>query len=275
MSSGDKSIPPLSARSQRFLDGVRDLDSPSEGDRARVRRQLAFKIAAGAVVGVGVGKAANAGGLWAALSSTTGKVVAVAAITATGGALTASYVVKERAAERAAQSVLAEPVVPAVQQVPTTIETAPSIAAPDLADGDNSAKPEPDRSPAGAGKVRALRANRPAVARVVKPSADEEAEPVAEVPSDSARVLAEETVALSQARHALQSGKADVALAKLDEYARRFPSAMLAEEAAATRVLSLARLDRKDDACKEAREFQRRWPRSPQIGRIRAVCPGL
>jgi hypothetical protein len=102
---------------------------------------------------------------------------------------------------------------------------------------------------------------RPAAAHV------EESEPPGYTPA-----LDAELALIRRARTALNDGRAEEALAALDEHARRFPKGVLAEDRAAQRVLALCALARLDAAREEGLRFVSSHPRSPHVAAIRSSC---
>ena len=93
---------------------------------------------------------------------------------------------------------------------------------------------------------------------------------------DSVRVnsLGSETRLLAQVRALLQAGRAKDALSLLEQHARSYPNGVLAEEAAASRVIALGALGRSNEAEAERTRFHLRFPRSPLGPRVdRAVLP--
>ncbi|HEV8320942.1 MAG TPA: hypothetical protein VG389_04965 [Myxococcota bacterium] len=90
--------------------------------------------------------------------------------------------------------------------------------------------------------------------------------------TSSASTLDAETVLLNGASAALGAKDAAHALALLEDYARRFPHGVLAEEMMATRVLALCALGRAGEARAAAEAFLATRPRSPYAARVRASC---
>jgi hypothetical protein len=119
-------------------------------------------------------------------------------------------------------------------------------------------EPPPPRSPATASAPTPPRASAPS------PSSPR---PDASGPDD----LADEERLVSAARRDLDRDPA-AALRRLDEYRRRFRAGVLAQEAAATRVLALCRLGRRDEGARLADEFARTWPDAPALARVQAAC---
>jgi hypothetical protein len=92
-------------------------------------------------------------------------------------------------------------------------------------------------------------------------------------PAPPATDLASELESITRARASLRAGDAEAALAQLAEHGKRFPHAVLAEEATALEVRSLCAAGRGGEARALAKTFLARWPRSPQAPGVRATCP--
>ncbi|MEZ4447843.1 MAG: hypothetical protein R3B09_00100 [Nannocystaceae bacterium] len=88
---------------------------------------------------------------------------------------------------------------------------------------------------------------------------------------DDVDELAEEERLVSAARRELQRDPA-AALRRLDTYDARYPHGVLAQEAAATRILALCQLGRRDQGDRLAADFARRWPDAPALARVRGAC---
>jgi hypothetical protein len=86
--------------------------------------------------------------------------------------------------------------------------------------------------------------------------------------------LAAEIELLARVNVAVNAGDGKRALDLLGEYDRRFGAGILAEERVAASVLALCAAGRAREARAAAERFQRRWPRSPLLGRIEASCAG-
>jgi len=84
--------------------------------------------------------------------------------------------------------------------------------------------------------------------------------------------LAEEVAMLQRARRALAAENGALALGLVEELDERFPKGVLIEERSATRVLSLCKLGRTDEARQTARAFLERYPGSVYAERVRSSC---
>jgi hypothetical protein len=90
--------------------------------------------------------------------------------------------------------------------------------------------------------------------------------------SSAPRTLTAEAELLLAAQHELGAGRAERALALLDEHAQRHPRGVLAQESAAARVLALCATGRVAAARAEAEAFVREAPGSPLVPRVRRSC---
>jgi outer membrane protein assembly factor BamD (BamD/ComL family) len=77
--------------------------------------------------------------------------------------------------------------------------------------------------------------------------------------------------ALDSARDALRGGDARDALARLEDFDRRFPHGVLAQEAEALRIETLAKQGEDDVARALAERFLRDHPTSPHASRMRLL----
>jgi len=222
----------LGPEERSVIAAARDAHIPSEVQRARVRRGLDAKLAAGVAAPLLAGSTALA---------MTGKIGATIALVAVVGAGTA-YVVTARPEHKEGPPPAlreAAPRVPAASPSPT------SAAA-------NEALPREDARPTSAhprSPVRRREANPPA-------------------PAD----LAGELALLTQVSAATKRGEVAQASELLRAYDQRFPSGKLAEERAAAGILVLCAAGHVPSARAEARRFLERWPRSPLVARIRSSC---
>jgi hypothetical protein len=82
----------------------------------------------------------------------------------------------------------------------------------------------------------------------------------------------DETQALRSALSGLRAGRADSALAALDEQDTRFRRGALGEERAVARIETLCALGRTREAGEKATLFLTQHPRSVQAARVRASC---
>ena len=242
----------LSPDARNILEAGRDGDGAGDLERARVRRALFAKIAAGGVVlgtssvaaGSGATSAAASGaaasaplGTFAAVATPLAKILIPLAVIV-GGAVGGAVAWR-------AQRTMAPP----------TVIMMPAPAAPAFA-------PVIEPTPAPAPAVR------PAVvhhARVAAPAHVEAAAPM------TTNRLAEETALLAAANGQLRGGDARRALSLLDDYDHRYPSGVLREEVLATRVIARCQLG--DKAARHGADaFLARHPASPLATRVRSSC---
>jgi hypothetical protein len=240
----------LSPEARAIIDAGRDGDAAGDLERARVRRALFAKLAAGGGAALASSSVAAAQG-----TAATSQVVAAAttalplakllvplAIIAAGsvGGTIAWHA-------RGPAPTHAQPAV-----VLVTPATTPRIAAPPPA-----LAPVVIERPA----PRHVAVSRPATATRVH-----------EAPVSTNR-LAEETALLASANAALRAGSSTRALALLDDYDHRYPAGVLREEVLATRIIARCELDA-GGATKnaDADAFLARHPKSPLAPRVRSSC---
>lgn len=205
---------------------------PSEVQRARVRRGLDAKLAAGVAAPLLAGSTALA---------MTGKVgIAIALVAAVGAG--AAYFVTVR---------------PVPRVMPAQVHHAAAPVAP-------AATPAP--SPAAASVDPPRENARPTSARPRSLVRRQEASPTP--PAD----LAGELALLTQVSAATKRGDITQAGELLRAYDQRFPSGKLAEERAVAGILVLCAAGHTQTARAEARRFIERWPRSPLVARVRSSC---
>lgn len=136
---------------------------------------------------------------------------------------------------------------------------------------------EPARAPAAA--VPHVAVPRPApVARAappaveLAPSSEAAAPPTRASKPASGLRLQEEAAVLAEVQGALRSGRAGLALTKLESYDRRFPTGILRSEADAARVFALCGAGRIEKARAAAARFVQRYPSSPATARVQSAC---
>ncbi len=113
----------------------------------------------------------------------------------------------------------------------------------------------------------------PAPAPATRPSSVEApAAPARAAKVPSGLRLQEEAALLAEVQGALRSGKATVALGKLESYDRRFPTGMLRAEADAARVFAFCSAGRVEKARSAASRFVQRYASSPAAARVQAAC---
>jgi hypothetical protein len=79
---------------------------------------------------------------------------------------------------------------------------------------------------------------------------------------------------IDRARGAVAAHQPAAAMAALDEYQRRFPAGVLAQEATLLRIETLAARGDKADAARLGRQFLERYPRSAMAARVKALTGG-
>lgn len=246
----------LSPSARRLFELARGQDEPDMLARHRVARALTAKIAAGAgLTAAGVSASAAAGGL--------GAVVAKSALIAgLAGGLVASGWFAAGAFRPAPTSPPSSPR-PAIASRPATAAPTPLptqepvVATPAMAPGGALLVAKPSlatKIPASRRPARRVEATIPAA-----PAATEDG-------------LRNETEALRLAQQALRDRLPQRALQLLDEQEARFHGGVLAQERAAARVLALCQANQVDDARAEAVRFERLWPRSALLARVRSAC---
>jgi hypothetical protein len=249
----------LSPDAQSILEAGRDLDGAGDLEKARVRRALFAKIAAGGAVlaatstaaaesgaiagGTTAGTAAattSSAGTFAAVATPLAKILIPLAIV-TGGA--AGGFVAWRAQRAMGPTPVVAPSSPAVaaSPAPVVVPAAPAIA-----------PPAPTLRPAHRARVAPAARTEAAVAPV--------------------NHLAEETALLASANAELRGGDARRALALLDDYDRRYPAGVLREEVLATRVIARCQQSPDRAARRAAETFLARHPASPLASRVRTSC---
>jgi hypothetical protein len=227
--------PDLDADTRGIIDAARGGYEPNEMARARVRRGVELKLAAGIVLAVGPASSAVAGVL-----KMTAAVVTVGAVVTAGVYVAPRYLTKHAPARPPATHIAAH-VAPVAPAPPPELD----VAAPALA-------PAP-------------RAHVKHHAPVAAPA------PVA---VENISSLKEETALLGGANAALARNDVKRALSLLDEYDHRSGSALLSEERTVTGILVQCAAGHVDAARAEARHFHTRWPRSPLAARVDGSCAG-
>jgi len=238
----------LSPSARRLFELARGQDEPDASARNRVAHSLAAKIASGVGLGaVGASASAATVGL-GAIAVKSALVVGIAGVVAGGGYW----------AVRSARP----PVPPAVEVHHTAArsveptaklhvdEQAASESPPEMDQGRALSHRKAGRQP--------TRAESPASAPVAAPALPD--------------ALRAETEALRSAQQALRDGEPQRALRLLDEQDRSFRAGLLQQERAAARVLALCQAGMANEARAQALRFERLWPKSALLGRVRAAC---
>jgi hypothetical protein len=225
----------LSPEARSIIDAGRDGDGAGDIERARVRRELMAKIAAGAVTLAASEAAATT---TPGSSLTLAKILVPLAIVAGGVGGTLAWRANHKA-----------PVAPAVVAIAPEPVAPPPVIAPTIV-------PTPAPAPEPVKHTPPRRAH---VAARAEANTDH---------------LAEETALLASANAQLRAGDARRALALLDNYDRRYPGGMLREEVVATRVIARCQIGLSPDtaAKRGADAFLRRHPTSPLAPRVRSSC---
>jgi hypothetical protein len=224
----------LSRESRAILDAGRHLDDPRPSDRARVRRALFARVAAGGAVTLLSSSAAAAPAV--------AKVLLPLVLVAAGGVGGALWWRARHTADVTTTSVR----VAAPAAVPAPVVEPVAVAAP---------APEPQVQPAPAA------ANLPTRARAV-------------TPAPAPRNLRVETSMLADANRALRDGEPRRSLRLLDEYDRRFPTGVLRQEMTATRIIARCQVTPGAAGKEAARAFLAQYPASPLASRVRSSCTG-
>ncbi len=240
---------------------ARDGGAPTDADRARVRTEIAAKLATAAVAGLALKEAAGVA------AKTTGSKVGLLAKIALAALLsgTAVVAVTTHLQHEAAQARLAEPaaVTAPSASVPASPAPAPlAVAAPTVTTSALApvAAPMAPRQP-----VEHPRPAAASPATVPDPATTQSAPPSA---AASSIALQEEVSLLRRGKSDLEQGDAPGALAAVAEYDRRFPHGVLGEEARVLHVLSLCASGRQP----EGRALAVHLQGSVAWERMRAAC---
>ncbi len=252
----EAAVSDLSDDARTFIAATRHGDDPRPADQDRVHRAVMVRIGMGTIAGVAavsVGRDAVAAGAakagWASILGPS--VVKLMAILTVGGSVTVGgYLALHREpAAPLSDTPAAAPDLPASESEPHTAatvsvparEATPSLAADDLpvASSDPVAAPEPS---------------------------------VPSTTSHRGSTLRAEVAAVGAANRSLRDGNPQEALRILDTNASVLQDGTLREEAAASRILALCQLGRREQATREANAFVQAFPNSPLAGRVRASC---
>jgi hypothetical protein len=283
----------LSPEARSLFDAERHVDRPSQAEQARLRQVVLRRVGLGALaVGSAAGtastmtaSAAAAAGVKSSVLTVTMLCVGMGALT--GGAVTAAVTLmrkSERPAEHTRDQIAAPHQNRALQRSgPSGAEASGALApASDPRDGTEPVVGSPAGSahaPQGPAQQLEPRPRQDARGRAApRSAAGSAAAGYAEKPlGGSAPPGAREDVAvqvelLRESQQALRRGRPDVALARLQEHAARFPTSSLLQERQAGRVFALCALGRTEQARREAAAFVRRFPGSPLEDRVRRAC---
>jgi hypothetical protein len=256
----------LSPGARAILDEGRDLDGAGDLERARVRRALFAKIAAG--------------GITALAASTAAADAAAAGSAAAGSAAAGSAAAGSAAAGSAAAGSSAAVALPLAKiLVPLVMVIAGSVGGTLAWRAQRQTTPVPVASaPAAIAAAPALivPAPAPTTAPPGRLAAPAHRVHVAARVSDEAPAnrLAEEMALLAASNAELRGGDARQALALLNDYDRRYPSGVLREEVLATRVIARCQIGLAPNAAsrRDADAFLTRHPASPLAPRVRSSC---
>ena len=227
--------PELDTDTLSVIEAARPGHEPNEMARARVRRGIEIKLAAGIALAIGPATSAFAGAL-----KVTAAVVAVGSVVGAGVYVVPRYVSKPAPVRAPAPRVAAPPAPVFIPEV-----SSPEIAVPERV-------VTPPRAPS---KRRVAAAPAPA-------------------PVENASSLKEEIALLGAANAALGRGDFKRALSLLDDYDRRPGAGLLSQERMVTGILAACGAGRVNTAREDARQFRARWPRSPLASRVDGSCAG-
>jgi hypothetical protein len=237
----------LSPAARRLFELARDQDKPDALAENRVANALSVKIAPDTSLIAAVASATKSA---AGLGSIAAKATLL--VSATGVLVTAGWL---------------------------ALRSPPRIVSPEAAPGNSSAVVSPTPATGLAEKPPAPR--RPSEANSTATKAGAYRKPIrAVVPSDSVASAAAapedrlraETEALRLAQRALRDQMPQQALRLLDDQDRRFGEGLMHQERTAARILALCQAGRVDEARAQALRFEKAWPRSVLLARVRSAC---
>lgn len=231
--------PELGQEARAIIAAARDVHQPNELSRARVRKGVELKVAAG--LGLAIAPAASA--LAGVLKVT---LVAVAVGSTVAGGF---YVLPQVRARH-----------------PQAPDAHRAIARAEIA----QAAPGQPAMPEAAAELRPIAEKPPAVEHVHRHA---RVAPALQTHGDASD-LAGETALLSAANAALARRDVAHATALLAAYDRQRAPGLLGEEREATGILVACAAGRAGAAHTEAARFRARWPRSPLLARIEGSCAG-
>lgn len=257
----------LSKAAREILAQLREVESSEGAARDRVRRRLALSIGSATAAAIGA---------TSATAAATTAMSAPAALASSASIVTLGVATSAVSAGKVALLVAVGALAGGAVLSPIALLSTASPATSAVSQSRAVTHPSPSATPRSA-PVRARVAGpapRPAFTPVPLP-------PSNVLPSRRARrvseptvkgTLAAETRLLESAREHLRAGNANETLSLLEQHARRFPSGVLAEEAAASRVLALCALERFVEADAENARFRVTFPRSPLGPGIDRAC---
>jgi hypothetical protein len=257
----------LSSEIRELVERAKALDGPNPERREHVKRALFAGISSAAALSTSAHAAAQVTGHTAVGAGVTKAIGSASLLTlfalgAAGGVAVAvpATVVSLRSTERAPATASVAPRSarlaapddePAASRPPEAMKVAPAQR---TASEDTSSEP-----PARAFAPKRTAAESPA---------GKGTEPALAVESS----FSAEASVLQDAQRALSQGDTAVALERLSEHARRFPSGALAEEREAAFVLALCAAGRVDEARRHRAALARAAPSSPLLPRIERSC---
>ena len=226
--------PELDNETLSVIEAARGGHEPNEMARARVRKGIEIKLAAGIALAIAPATSAFAGAL-----KVTAAVVAVGSVVGAGVYVVPRYVSKPTPVRAPAPRVAPHPAPAFIPEAPPA-----EIAVPDRV-----------VTPRAPSKRRVAAAPAPA-------------------PVENASSLKEEIALLGAANAALGRGDFARALSLLDDYDRRPGAGLLSQERMVTGILAACGAGRVNTAREDARQFRARWPRSPLASRVDGSCAG-
>ena len=242
---------PLSPQARRLLELVHAAGAPENAVLARVERRLAERVASGvglATAGTLVTKVATGTSVLASAA----KIGVVAIVVGTMGA-GGWYAV------RSARHL--EPARPAAS-VSASLDSSRSRSPAEL--------PLPNAVPEASAQTDSVASSRVPAASLRSPKVT-----ASSAASNAAEILdplTAETRDLRRAQQALRNGDPVGAMRLLDQQDLTYKNGALQQERAAARVLALCQSKPKGTATAEVERFERRWPKSPLVARLRSSC---
>ncbi|NOU27188.1 MAG: hypothetical protein HOO96_04700 [Polyangiaceae bacterium] len=243
----------------RLFDATRCGTEPAPGDEARIRASLGARLAQAAAAGAIAGAAASSAGTGASVAAKPVLGAAALILKLAGGALlfgvaaTAVVALQHSNADVVATS----PMAPSMRSAAvTTLSPAPAATISRRSGGASLETPQPPTIVTARSSVAPTH---PRVEPTAAASAD-----------DPGTDLAGELRLVQSMQSALASQNDAEALRLAGEHARLFPRGTLVEEREGVRAIALCHGG--VDGEKALESFARRFPRSPQLGRVRAAC---
>jgi hypothetical protein len=233
----------LSTEARRLIESARPAHEPSGIERARVRRSLEWKLAAGVMLTV-----TQAAPFLSAAVKVGLAVVATGAVVGTG-----AYFGARAVKEHTSRVVDKKVTMGAPALTPTAGQVVPQSPPPEEHQATEAIAPPPVQT---ASPKR--RESRPA--------------PTSTATAAAMPDLGAEMALLQTANAALGRGQVQQALAALASYDRQFQAGQLAEERSALGVLALCSAGRDDEAIRAHKRFLQRWPKSPLEARMINSC---